>query len=257
MMGGEIKVKSTFGKGSKFSFDILVEKVETVETKTIPSRQVISLALNQPEYRILVVDDHWESRHLLLELFSNIGFVVQSAENGREAINTWSIWKPHLICMDMQMPIMDGYEATKQIKSHPQGKNIIIIALTASAFTATRTIVLEAGCDDFISKPFSQDFLLEKVGQYLGVNYIFASEQENIHKPVATELNLREELSKMPLSWINEIYQASCEGDDDRLLKLLNQAPTKNDALLNALKNLAVNFRFDKIIELIHKIGNR
>ena len=81
---------------------------------------------------------------------------TREAENGVEAIAIWEEWQPHLIWMDMRMPVMDGYEATRQIKSHLKGQATVIIALTASALEEEKTIILSSGCDDFVRKPFQQ-----------------------------------------------------------------------------------------------------
>ncbi|MEL6165464.1 MAG: ATP-binding protein, partial [Cyanobacteria bacterium J06628_3] len=118
LMGGDITVKSTPGVGSKFTFDIkanLASSQETAINKTIS--QVIGLAESHVKYRILVVDDRPESRLLLIKMLSKLGFSTKEAANGLQAIAEWEEWEPHLILMDMQMPIMDGYQATKIIKS--------------------------------------------------------------------------------------------------------------------------------------------
>ncbi|HCF29323.1 MAG TPA: hybrid sensor histidine kinase/response regulator, partial [Cyanobacteria bacterium UBA11049] len=75
--------------------------------------------------------------------------------------------------MDMRMPVMNGYEATQRIKSHVKGQATAILALTASTFEEERAIVLSAGCDDFVRKPFQENVLFEKMTQYLGVRYIY------------------------------------------------------------------------------------
>jgi PAS domain S-box-containing protein len=174
LMGGNITVSSTVGEGTIFKFDLKVTLAQAGEVQTAAStRQAIALAPNQPTYRILVVDDRGESRQLLLHLLSRLGIEVREAENGQEAVALWDSWQPHLILMDMRMPVMDGYEATKQIKSHLKGQATVIIALTASAFEEDRTMILSAGCDDFVRKPFQEEVLLEKIATHLGVRYVY------------------------------------------------------------------------------------
>ncbi|CAN2048705.1 hypothetical protein GMMP13_650006 [Candidatus Magnetomoraceae bacterium gMMP-13] len=123
LMGGEITVESEIGKGSVFRFDIQIEKadVEYIEKKKI-FRKVIGLAPNQPKYRILVVEDVADSGTLLCRLLQSVGFDVKEAANGQEAINVFKAWHPHLIWMDIRMPVMNGYEATQIIKATPKGK---------------------------------------------------------------------------------------------------------------------------------------
>ncbi|HEY9650144.1 MAG TPA: response regulator, partial [Coleofasciculaceae cyanobacterium] len=117
LMGGEIAVSSQLGQGTSFTFDILVRVADAAEERRITAtQQVIGLAPNQPTYRILVVEDVRVNRRLLVKLLSLVGFEVREASNGQEGIAIWQDWKPHLIWMDMQMPVMDGYEATQYIK---------------------------------------------------------------------------------------------------------------------------------------------
>jgi signal transduction histidine kinase/CheY-like chemotaxis protein len=118
LMGGDISVSSILGRGSTFTFNIQIGLAlsEEIPPQKI-QRQVIGLAPEQPEYRILVVDDVMESRLVIVKLLTAIGFVVREAKNGEEAIAQWIEWQPHLIFMDMRMPVMDGYEATKIIKA--------------------------------------------------------------------------------------------------------------------------------------------
>lgn len=160
--------------GNAVNFDFEISLGSTVEIQTPQlTRRVIGLEAGQPEYRILVVDDRFESRLLLVKLLASLGFLVRSAENGQEAVDLWNAFEPHLIWMDMRMPVMDGYEATKSIKADLKGRATVIIALTASAFEEERHLVLSAGCDDFVRKPFREQVIFEKMAQYLGVRYIY------------------------------------------------------------------------------------
>jgi len=102
----------------------------------------LGLEPGQPAYRLLVAEDREENRQLLVKLLTGWGFDVRAACNGVEALNLWREWHPHLIWMDMRMPVMDGYEATRRIKATPQGQQTIIVALTASAFEDERERVL-------------------------------------------------------------------------------------------------------------------
>ena len=116
---------------------------------------MIGLVPGQPQYRLLVVDDSRDNRILLQQMLDNAGFQVQTAENGQSAVEIYSSWHPHLIWMDIRMPGVDGYQATRIIKES-NGPETKVIAVTASAFEEERARVLEAGCDDFLRKPFSE-----------------------------------------------------------------------------------------------------
>jgi two-component system sensor histidine kinase/response regulator len=280
-MGGDITVSSVVGKGSNFTFDIHLALADGSDVETTQAKhKVIGLAPNQPEYRILVVDDRFESRLVLVTLFTSIGFLVREAENGREAIAVWESWEPHLIWMDMQMPVMDGYEATKQIKardqerwtgalvktaqslsiqnpkSQIQNQKTVIIALTASAFEDERQIILSAGCDDFVGKPFREEVLLEKVSKHLGSVYVYEEPALAAENPSQTTLEILASadfelyLSQMPAEWVVELHNAAAICSDDTVLGLIAQIPQENSLLITALTDLVNNFQFEKIIEL-------
>jgi PAS domain S-box-containing protein len=262
MMGGDMCVRSAVGEGTTFTFDIEIAEIDATEVHaTPPQRKVTGVAPDQPKYRILVVDDRLESRLLLVQILASIGYQVREAQNGQEAIEVWRSWEPHLIVMDMRMPVMDGYEATKQIKSHLRGQATAIIALTASAFEEDRSTVLSAGCDDFIRKPFQQDELLQKIGQHLGAAYIY--EEESSQKSgfgqkaerILSSADLSEHLAKMSPEWVAEVYSAASQGSDDIILELLERVPPENALLAEILADLANNFQFDKILNLTEKEG--
>ncbi|MCL1465209.1 hybrid sensor histidine kinase/response regulator [Argonema galeatum] len=181
LMKGEITVSSEVGKGTIFKFDIAIAQVDATDIKSKQSpRRVIALEPNQPSYRILIVDDRWENRHLLYKMLQPLGFDLQEASNGLEAIEIWSSWRPHLIWMDMRMPVMDGYEATKHIKTHTKGQATAIIALTASVFEEEKAVVLSAGCDDFLRKPFREADIFEVMHKHLGVHYIYDEPTDSV-----------------------------------------------------------------------------
>ncbi|AVH69363.1 PAS domain S-box protein [Nostoc sp. 'Lobaria pulmonaria (5183) cyanobiont'] len=269
LMGGNISVTSTIGEGSKFAFDIQIGLAAASEIQIKQTRpQVISLAPAQSEYRILVVDDSTDSRLVLMKILTSIGFAVQEAINGIEAIALWQTWQPHLILMDMRMPIMDGYEATKVIKTREETSTqntesqtpnwkTIIIALTAHAFEEQREAIIKAGCDDYINKPFREEVLLEKLSEYLGVQYIYQEESYQLTnlkqqrpKSILTLTDLVTLLSEMSPEWVKQVYTAAAQCSDDLILELIEQIPSKNAVLQNFIKNLAHDFQFEKIMEL-------
>jgi light-regulated signal transduction histidine kinase (bacteriophytochrome)/CheY-like chemotaxis protein len=175
LMGGEIAVESTLGEGSTFKFDILISPVTASDVPASkPSRRAIALEPGQPTVRILVVEDKPANRQLLVKMLAPLGFAVREATNGQEAIAICQEWLPHLIWMDMRMPVMDGYAATREIKSRWGARSPIIIALTANAFEEERQEALAIGCDDFIRKPCQEEIVFAKIAEYLGVKYTYA-----------------------------------------------------------------------------------
>ncbi|MEG4496746.1 PAS domain S-box protein [Microcoleus sp. F10-C6] len=275
MMGGEIAASSQLGQGTIFTFDIVASEVaEPDEKSLLITQEVIGLEPNQPVYRILVVEDVEENRQLLLKILEPLGFEVREAVNGKEAIALWSTWKPHLILMDMRMPVMDGYEATREIKALEQqsavaGENINlpanssptnptkIIALTASAFEEDRAKIIAAGCDDFIHKPFRESMLLDKMAQHLGVRYLYQEDLSHSSPQPATPRNLTpEDLNVMPSEWLAQFRQEVLCANDEVILQLIDQIPESEASLAHTLRDLVNNFRLDILFDLIRASSN-
>ncbi|NJN85143.1 MAG: response regulator [Leptolyngbyaceae cyanobacterium SL_7_1] len=257
LMGGAIAVESQLGRGTTFRFTIqAIADQPTPLALAHPT--IIGLAPDQPTYRILVVEDQPSNRLLLLKLLRSVGFEVQAAENGQEALRVWQEWQPQLIWMDIRMPILDGYEATRQIKAQPQGKDTIIIALTASAFEEQRQVILAIGCNDFVRKPFQESEILAKMSQYLGVRYRYQEDSlaaQPDGQTSLTQLDLKAMLAAMPPEWTTQLQEAASQGDDLLIQSLLQQIPPEQSLLLGTLTNLVNHFRFDLITKRMQVDG--
>lgn len=116
---------------------------------------------------ILVVEDQEDNRQILRDLLTNAGFEMIEAENGEDAVASAQARRPDLILMDIQLPILDGYEATRRIKAHPDLKSIPIIVVTSYALSGDEDKARLAGCDDYVAKPFSPRQLLAKIREYV------------------------------------------------------------------------------------------
>ena len=281
LMGGEISVRSQMGHGTIFRFDVAVSLVDArdIETKQ-PMRRAIALEPNQQSYRILVVDDKGDNRQLLVKLLAPIGFELKEASNGQEAIEIWEYWQPQLIWMDMRMPVMDGYEATREIRARERelgtgdwglgtredfsqspitNSRTVIIAITASTFEDEEAIVIAAGCDDFVRKPFREQIIFEKMAQFLGVRYIYEQEQPQLSitesAEAVSETSVSEALTVMPTEWIKELYHAALCIDNEQIFQLISQIPPTHDSLAQVLGDLVNQFRCDRIIDLIEAVG--
>jgi CheY-like chemotaxis protein len=120
-----------------------------------------------------VVDDQWENRLLLVNLLTPLGFQVSEAADGQEGIAKAREGRPDLVLMDLVMPVMNGLEATQQVRQSPELKDVIVIACSASAFAFNRQESLEAGCNDFLTKPVQAEDLFEKVARYLNIQWVY------------------------------------------------------------------------------------
>lgn len=252
IMGGDIAASSNLGKGTVFKFDIQAQLGQNIGTQlAATTRKVLGLQPGQPTYRILVVDDRMTNRYLLIQLLSPIGFEVREAANGQEAVAIWESWEPQLIWMDMRMPVMNGYEATRAIRSHLKGQATVILALTASTLEEERAIVLSAGCNDFVRKPFRAETIFEKMTQYLGVCYIYEEQGLPPALPSAIAAKLTSNaLAVMSIEWLNQLHQAAVELNTTQINSSISQIPQAHLSLAAALKNMVNNFDFDRIVRL-------
>ena len=258
LMGGELTVTSEVGAGSTFSFDITAALGDRAQLEP-SARTVISLAPNQPAYRILAVDDVWQSRLLIVKLLSQVGFEVREAEDGKQAWEIARTWQPQLILMDMRMPVMDGYEATRQIRIVEADLAVTnpckIIALTASAFESKRAETIKAGCDDYLRKPFKANELFATLKEHLDLEYIY-QEADNAEvdttppAPQTFQLTTAS-LQVMPDTWLQEFKQAAAELNEIKLAELIQQIPEQQDRLVAPLTDLVENFQFERLFELV------
>jgi CheY-like chemotaxis protein len=266
LMGGNIYIESEVGEGATFKFDIQVTPVgveEVVEQPDRLLRRVIGLAPGQPRYRILVVDDRESNRQLLVKLLTPYGFDLKEAGNGQQALEVWDEWQPHLILMDMRMPVMDGYEATQRIKATTKGQSTAIIALTASALEEEKAVVLSAGCDDFVRKPFHETDILEVMGKHIGVQYIYEEAEEETERAVPTiqaeagAALTPANLAALPQDLLSNLAQAATRLDMAMITSLIDEIRSHNTGLADGLALLADEFRYDEISTLIQEARQR
>jgi CheY-like chemotaxis protein len=128
---------------------------------------VTGFAPGKGPFRILVVDDVRDNRELLCTMLQPIGFQVREATNGEEALTVFDDWSPHAVLMDMRMPVMDGYEATRRIKALEAGRDTPVFAVTAGAFKDSEQEVLATGVSAYLRKPFQAEEVLARVRTHL------------------------------------------------------------------------------------------
>ncbi|MGC9527633.1 MAG: PAS domain-containing protein, partial [Limnospira sp.] len=263
LMGGTLAVASRPGRGCQFTFDIPL-KTDSPDSQgaawlssrgATPTPYPVALAPNQPTPRILVAEDNRANQKLLVDLLVPLGFDVQAVENGREAVEVWRHWRPHLILMDMRMPVTDGYGATREIRQAPGGESVAIVAITAHVFESERSSILATGCDDLIEKPFRTAALLEHIAHHLGVNYIYESPDSpppDAPPSLSPTLNLAN-LATLGEEWNAQFYQAALAARESKLRDLIAQIPADRAELATGLIWYVNHLYFDQIIELIER----
>ncbi len=261
LMHGRISVRSVLNAGSTFTVTIPVCPTRDIHAQAQPSnRMIIGLVPEQSHYRILVVDDQRENRLLMVRLLTRLGLEVREAMNGREAVQIWQEWQPDLIWMDIRMPGMDGYEATRQIRAMEQDKASIIIALTAQASQSDRALALAAGCNDYISKPCREETLFLKLKEYLGLEYLYAAPETTSSSPSIPFSDLEAEnltsfdpavLTQLPPGWLDALEDLALCGNDRAIVNLANQLAPEFANFKACLVDLANRFEFEQIDQLI------
>lgn len=248
LMGGNLTAQSIHNQGTTFTFNIVVEKV-LQQKQSLSHRQFMGLLPDQPQYRILVVEDNMDSRELLVTLLETIGFTVKAAKNGEVAVTLCQSWQPDLVWMDLRLPILDGLSATRLIKQMENPP--VVIALTANAFDEDRDLALRAGCDDFVHKPYREASIFKKMALHLEVEYHY---QDKVPlKSTIPTLNV-DHLAQMPHPWLVQLHQATNNLDQHMVELLLDELDDTAQPLQEALRHLVYEFRYDEILAVTHPL---
>lgn len=255
LMGGDIEAESTLNEGTRISFTIQVLQNSQFRGRSPSSSPTKTAKAITPQYdcRMLIAEDNADNQLLLQTLLESAGIECRTATNGEEALKLWAEWQPHLIWMDMRMPHMDGYEATRRIRAAEaeQGLPAIpILALTATAFEVNKTDILTAGCNDVLHKPFLESDLIALMREHLDMELHFDEDQSaTVQPPASTSLKALH-LRVMPVSWLEALQQAAVRCCDRKALDLVQSIPQEHETLREGLQQLIYVFQFDRILDL-------
>jgi len=182
LMGGHITLASTEGLGSTFRVELPVQLAKPNEIPEEPKvrGEVVGLEPGQPACRVLVAEDQPDNRILLVRLLERVGFEVRTAENGAEALEQFASWQPHFIWMDRRMPVLDGVEAARRMRSLPGGDAVKIAAVTASTFQDEDAELVAAGFDAIVHKPFRLEQIVECMERLSGLRFVRADAERMI-----------------------------------------------------------------------------
>ena len=255
-MGGTIELESEVGKGSLFRVRLPAEIAEAADVK-IPiddKPSVIGLASAEKTWRILVADDNRENLLMLKSLLEEVGFFVLEAQNGKEAVAVFKKESPDFIWMDMRMPVMDGYEAVRQIRMQSGSNELPIIAITASAFKEQRPDVLATGCNDMVIKPFQAHEIFEAMGRLLDIEYIYEPVNE-AESTQAREVELTAEmLADLPEKELHELRGATMALNREAALKVITRIYDQAPEVAAGLKGLVDNYQMSELRNLMGEV---
>jgi signal transduction histidine kinase/DNA-binding NarL/FixJ family response regulator len=253
LMEGRIGVANNLDRGSVFHIEVPVEVLAAGPIPVEPWRgRVTGLAEGQPLYRILIAEDQLEGRLLLCKLLEPLGFDIREALDGREAVMLFERWHPHLIFMDIRMPVTNGLEATRHIKSSEAGIDTRIVALTAHTMEDERREILSAGCDDFIRKPYRDTEIFDALAKHLGVRFEYAGE----HGAVAEERQTDpEQLRKLPPDLIRDLLEATELLDGRRCLEVVSRISGIDDNLGEHLRRIVENQEYQELLSALDRVN--
>jgi len=228
MMGGSLHVDSVPGKGSIFWTELNLPEVSDLEKHH--THEPVIIGIQGSPRTILVVDDTKENCMVLYNLLSPLGFKVIEASNGKESIEKAKIYLPDLILMDLVMSVIDGFEATRQIRRLVELKNTIIIAISASAFDYHQQQSREAGCDDFIAKPIRAEILLERLQAHLNLEWIYKQTERSEPALMNEDMDQPE---TVPLEGLNRqqleiLFDLVMSGNINGIIQYVEQLQNQN-----------------------------
>ncbi len=251
LMGGKINIQSKVGKGSIFIFSINVKSTTANKIKKDDKRRVKSILNRDKKYKILIVEDQKENMLLLKSLLIPIGFKVYEAVNGIDGIKKFIKIKPDFIWMDMRMPIMDGYDATKKIRELPNGDKVIIVALTASAFEDQKSKMLEAGCNKLIHKPYRPAEIFATMAKYLNIEYEYETKEIKENKN-SEKLKIKD-INSIPNSLKEGLIKDLIDLNTENIVFKIEIIAKINSKLAEIMLKFINNYEHDKLLKILEE----
>ncbi|MBD2242302.1 ATP-binding protein [Nostoc sp. FACHB-888] len=260
LMGGQIQVQSTLSKGSTFWFEAeLPESKEWAKVSRVVEEGTI-IGYQGQRRTILIADDKWENRSVIVNLLEPIGFTVVEASQGQEAWEQALAYKPDMIITDLVMPKLNGFELIERLRHSGPFKKIAVIASSASVFAIDQHKSIDVGADAFLPKPIEAEMLLEMLRQFLQLEWIFDVKVDAIKKISTGGLDKQNEEMIYPAKEVlQQLLELAQDGDIQNILELAEQISASNDNLdvfVQQLVQLASNFQIKRLENFIQEYIN-
>ncbi|AUT04301.1 hybrid sensor histidine kinase/response regulator [Nostoc sp. CENA543] len=247
LMGSQIRVKSELGKGSNFCFEVdFSESQDWAKASRVVEKGTIT-GYQGAERTILIADDKWENRSVIVNLLEPVGFTVIEANNGQEVWEKVQFYKPNLIITDLVMPVMDGFELIKNLRKSDQYKHIPIITSSASVFSIDQYKSIDLGADAFLPKPIEAETLLELLGKFLQVEWLYENTTNNIQN---SNIDPTEEMQLPSQEVLQQLLELLQDGDIQSILELAQKLSNSDDKLsvfTQQIMQLASNFQLKRL----------
>ncbi|MGI8504079.1 MAG: ATP-binding protein [Hassallia sp.] len=261
LMGSSIKVKSKFGVGSVFEFEIeFLIPDNWTESNTITNGGRIT-GYSGSRRQIMIVDDSWENRSVIVNLLEPLGFTIIEAANGEEGLEKATLYYPDLIISDLDMPIIDGWEMLRQLRTNKIFKDIIFIAYSASIYDRNRQKNQVGGGNDFLAKPVQAAEIYRILSKHLKLNWIYAEAQKEkvrSHQPLSPGVSLKPETTGEiivpPSDDLAMLIEYAKKGQIKGIQKELEKIYKMDDKykpFVNHLNQLVKSFNIKKIRQFL------
>ncbi|ATX82876.1 Signal transduction histidine kinase [Mariprofundus ferrinatatus] len=261
MMDGHVEVQSEFGLGSTFSFTITVKEASAAEIpeQVHEARGVpVGLAEGVKAVKVLIAEDDTASGIILENVLRKAGLQTLAVQNGEQAVAQFRAWKPDLICMDRRMPVMDGLEAVRHIRQEPGGKDVVIIAVTAVAFSEERQQMLDAGCDDLVKKPYTFEEIFQVIERNLKIEFVYPEPGEGESQgetgvKALDKSKVSDALKALPAQLLDQVHRSALELDMDGMEEALAELDKVNPELAESLRAMHRQLDYSAILKLVQE----
>jgi signal transduction histidine kinase/DNA-binding response OmpR family regulator len=260
LMGGEIKVNSVLGEGSTFYFEVAVPVVSNWKKPNSAERKRTITGCEGGPRHILIVDDKWENRSVVVNLLEPIGFIFTEAENGQIALEKARQQLPDLIVTDIAMPVMDGLEMLRQLRADEQLKHLPVIVSSASVTQVDKQMSLDAGGNDFLVKPVQAEELLTSIAQQLQLTWKYEATRSDTNPAADSREADSVKLAVPPAADLRILLELAQDGLLKQLAETAAQIGDKDDRyqpFVQQIQQLAKKFQSEKIEALIQEYLNQ
>ena len=257
MMGGDLTVSSRVGEGSTFRFDVQIAlgAESAIRAEAALDPRALHLLPKTPPCRVLVADDRKENRDLLEHLLVSIGFEVRIAVDGVDVVAQCQEWTPHVVLLDVRMPVMDGYEAASRIRA-VYGPSVKIVAISASVFPEDQRRAIDAGADEFVAKPFRESDLLGRIRRLTGVEYVYDNRERPCTEVKASpmeDLPSAEAIRQLPEELVIRLREATRQADYYRMIALADQIEARNGSIGRQLRQMVERFDYEELDRMLSR----